>query len=211
MLAWKSSLAGFSDRLDQSRCNPFTGPSVSNVDHLPAHLLMSLLASTLQHYCLAPSIIHRPIRPCPSALPSAGPSVTCAHHASAHPSALYNHPLAHPSPLLTVHRPIELPGPPVSIGQPTTGPSICIADHTSANPSTRATIHRPIRLLCSPCLGPPISFGQPCTGQPVYTATIHWPIRLLYSPSTGPFVSFAHHSSAHPSALDNHAPAHPSP
>ena len=61
-----------------------------------------------------------------------------------------------------------------------------------------ATIHWPIRLLCSPCLGPPISFGQPCTSQPIYTATIHWPIRLLYAPSTGPFVSFAHHSSAHP-------------
>src|SRR5882757_4425953 len=94
------------------------------------------------------------------------------------------HPLAHPSPLLTIHRPTRLHG---------------------------ATIHRPTHLHCSLSTGPPISMGQPSTGLPVSMGQPSTgPPISMGQPSTGPPVCITHHAPAHPSPWNNCPPAHPS-
>src|SRR5882757_6472681 len=85
------------------------------------------------------------------------------------------HPLAHPSPLLTIHRPTRLHG---------------------------ATIHRPTHLHCSLSTGPPVSMGQPSTGLPVSMGQPSTgPPVSMGQPSTGPPVCITHHAPAHPSVL----------
>src|SRR5882757_7716215 len=105
------------------------------------------------------------------------------------------HPLAHPSPLLTIHRPTRLHG-------------------TTLHRPTRlhgTTFHRPTRLYHTPCPGPPVSMGQPSTGLPVSMGQPSTgPPVSLGQPSPGPPVCITHHAPAHPSPWNNCPPAHPS-
>ena len=188
---------------------PATSPSVLMAHHASAH------PSALDNHAPAhpsplltghPSAL--PILPGPICLhctpclsppicfgqPRTGPSISFAHHSLAPPSALYNQPPAHPSPLHTMLRP--------TIGQPCTGPPVSFAHHSPAHPSALynhppahlpplLAIHWPICLQYIPFTGSSVSMGHPTTGPPV----------CMGQPSAGPSVSFAHHTPAHSSLL----------
>src|SRR5882757_3762765 len=139
------------------------------------------------------------------------------------------HPLAHPSPLLTIHRPTRLhgttlhrptrlhgttfhrptrlyhtpcPGPPVSMGQPSTGLPVSMGQPSTGPPVS----------MGQPSTGPPVSMGQPSPGLPVSMGQPSTGLPVsMGQPSTGPPVSMGQPSTGPPICITHHAPAHPSP